>query len=355
MLFNAALFQAAALWHSSLAMAPSSMTASFALDAHFLQSSEPSAAGANVENTIDTRGENDSGHYCPNCPNWYQGPCAVKPATFTVDSAPFLYGGSDERAKVPNSHLYPYRCLGKLIGTRDRCIGALIGPQHVLTTADCADGATRGTVFWNEDYDGGGDDGRRPKFQRSLVRDVLLPDAHAYRDLKPWQNFAVLVISDLLGYDRGWFDFNFGMRWPDEKEIYHSGYPREKEDIGNGWNDSPKGVAQYEQRGIKQKWLVHEDRNSSSIGESSADNKEKRYSAVDEPFAGQACYFTDADASDGHIGGPLWYWDEPKGTTTNAIIIGILAGYVDGEGNGTYFVSSTEMNDRLVFAIEHNR
>ncbi|KAK4206931.1 hypothetical protein QBC37DRAFT_299823 [Rhypophila decipiens] len=145
--------------------------------------------------------------------------------------------GADNRV-LWTSKDYPYSAIGRIsFSSGWKCTGVLVGSRHVATARSCIPlSDTWGARFAPSYYDGerlGGS---------NVVAAVMLPffsfPPCGYKD-----DFAILVLADQIGYERGWFG---------SKEIYCPGQKN-----SNGWfhmgypSDKDNGNRPYRQEAIK--------------------------------------------------------------------------------------------------------
>lgn len=166
-------------------------------------------------------------------------PKAEDDPLFAADEEQRAIVGEDNRIRVPNTTIYPYRAVGLLLTERGSCSATLIGPRTLVTAAHCVYSHEKGgwaneTVF----YPGANGEGNFPyrgyDYQESTIPQGYIDNWQGfYGSVVPW-DIAVITLQEAAGDDVGWLGFseNNGRDFG----AYNIGYPGDKP-FGSQWRD----------------------------------------------------------------------------------------------------------------------
>jgi V8-like Glu-specific endopeptidase len=134
----------------------------------------------------------------------------------------FIVGVDDRSLNTDTA--YPYSAIGKIQWSNGVwCSGTLVGPRHVVTARHCLPNASGISGTFSPGYNNGATFGSS---QINIA--VSIGTQSDACDTK--SDWAVLVLNDRLGDQRGWY----GVKYPDNSVFNqpigkHQGYPSDKD------------------------------------------------------------------------------------------------------------------------------
>jgi hypothetical protein len=210
---------------------------------------------------------------------------STPPSEFLTDKNKRSINGPDDRV-LWDSLKYPSTAIGRFVRSDGNfCSASLVGPRHVLTAGHCATPSTAlGGVFQPDFFD-------VERFPNSTIELISLPPSTSPPDCLYQNDWAVLLLSERLGDDRGYLGVKlFDPTSQLNKPIFnHAAYPNDLE---------PAGQRQYRQCGI-------------SVWDSAGCDQ---YGPL----------LTYTDFVSGHSGGPLWFGPDKAGAT---YVVGVASGF----------------------------
>eukprot|EP01023_Acetabularia_acetabulum_P034418 TRINITY_DN3232_c2_g1_i1.p1 TRINITY_DN3232_c2_g1~~TRINITY_DN3232_c2_g1_i1.p1 ORF type:complete len:376 (+),score=56.85 TRINITY_DN3232_c2_g1_i1:140-1267(+) len=137
--------------------------------------------------------------------------------------------GDDDRQRVKNTELYPYRTIGRLFfkcnGKGQACTATLIGPRAILTAAHCIYSRSIASTCDGFEFSPGQQADFKP-FETAKATRMFYPASYAVGNTE--NDYGVLILDSDIGKEAGWMGFGYQCS-NTVQDLETAGYPNDQD------------------------------------------------------------------------------------------------------------------------------